>query len=273
MIHSRVKSHHYQYIVETVTKRMGGWQRKLLSQATILLLIQTVSNTIPAYAMNSCKLPGKLVEELERVNCRFLWGDRPQQRSMHTIAWHVICQPKHRGGLNIRLTADINKILLSKLAWRLINSPRALWSQVITLKYGPLPDLWKREKVASKSVVGRGICLGLPIVMQDVRQDYHGRIAAPPWWNPSSQGQFTTKSAYELLMQAIPQLEPFPWEIIWRFQGPSRGSLLLWQITHDRLKTTSLLFDRHVMNDPSCLICGAVLEDTLHAIRDCRLPR
>lgn len=109
--------------------------------------------------------------------------------------------------------------------------------------------------------------------MQGVRQDDHGRIAAPLWWTPSTLGHFTTKSAYDLLLQAIPHSEPFPWEIIWRFHGPSKGSLLLWHVTHDRLKTTSFLVDRQVMSDPSCLLCGAVLEDTLHAIRDCRLPR
>lgn len=48
---------------------------------------------------------------------------------------------------------------------------------------------------------------------------------------------------------------------------------MLWHIAHDRLKTTSLLCGRQILQDPSCLLCGAIVEDTMHAIRDCTLPQ
>lgn len=52
--------------------------------------------------------------------------------------------------------------------------------------------------------------------------------------------------------------------------GPPRDLLLLWLITHDRLKTASLLWHHRAIPTPSCTLCGEQFEDTLHALRDCR---
>lgn len=75
LFHGRIGSHKFDYLVDKVRSRLGGWQRSLLSQAAQLLLVQTITATIPTYVMNSCKLPKKTMEDLEKANRRFVWGD------------------------------------------------------------------------------------------------------------------------------------------------------------------------------------------------------
>lgn len=60
------------------------------------------------------------------------------------------------------------------------------------------------------------------------------------------------------------------WHNIWRLEGSPRDSLLLWLIAHDSMKTATLLWQRRAITDPGCNLCGELVEDTLHAVRDCR---
>lgn len=127
ILHHRLKSSHLKYLHDRVQRRLGGWKCKLLSRETILILIQAVTSTIPAYAMNTCMLPSKLVERLERTNQNFFWGDNDQRRSMHTISWHQICTIKVKGGLGLKVVNDMDEVLLAKLAWRYISQSHLLW--------------------------------------------------------------------------------------------------------------------------------------------------
>lgn len=91
------------------------------------------------------------------------------------------------------------------------------------------------------------------------------------WWQPSSKGIFTTRSAYTLLTQDENAQDSFNWNSIWNFKGPLRGSLLLWQAAHKLLKSNSLLWEKKIMDDPGYEICTEGMETPLHTLRDCKL--
>lgn len=63
------------------------------------------------------------------------------------------------------------------------------------------------------------------------------------------------------------------WNAIWRLKVPTRSNLLLWMVNHERLKTKQLLYHRQIVEDATCALCGQEVESTLHAVRDCVLPR
>lgn len=92
-------------------------------------------------------------------------------------------------------------------------------------------------------------------------------------WGPSANGRFTTKLAYALLMEDTHQAVDFNWCQIWRLKGPPRYSLNLWMATHDCLKTKVLLWKWNIVKSATCDLCGGEAESTLHAIRDCTVPR
>lgn len=53
-------------------------------------------------------------------------------------------------------------------------------------------------------------------------------------------------------------------------RGPVRRTLLLWQVVRNRVKTTKeLLWLRIIVDSPKYDVCGGVLGNTLHALRDC----
>lgn len=90
LIHGRFKHSHFASLVDKVKGHLSSWKGRLMSQAARLILIQTVTNTIPAYSMHTCKLPGKIVAELEKANRRFLWGDSEAKRSLHSVRWATV---------------------------------------------------------------------------------------------------------------------------------------------------------------------------------------
>lgn len=65
-----------------------------------------------------------------------------------------------------------------------------------------------------------------------------GNLEDFPIWNHSSDGFFSIKSGYQHLYQDISTGSPnFPYEKVWKWQGPSRIQALLWKLAHGRLMT------------------------------------
>lgn len=270
LIHERVRSQHFNYLIEKVHMRLSGWKGKLLSQAARLVLTQSVNVAIPSYVMQSCKLLMKMIQLLERANRRFLWGDTEHKLKLHPISWVTLCQPKQNGGLGIRTLECVNKVMLAKLAWRYLKEPNALWARVLTAMYGRV----LRSKHVSLSFIRRGLLCGYTVLKQVIWRDADGSVEMEPWWLPSSKGKFTRKSAHKLLQtEPEPTMQHFEWRVIWNFRGPTRGSMLLWQLAHDRLKMKSLLWERQVCESARCDLCNAMCESSIHAIRDCQTTR
>lgn len=48
---------------------------------------------------------------------------------------------------------------------------------------------------------------------------------------------------------------------------------MLCQLAHERLKTNSLLWERKIIEEPSCGICWEPHESNLHAVQDCYIPK
>lgn len=72
LLHSRTHSRQFQYLVDKAAWWMGGWKCKLLSKAPRVILLKSVCQAIPAYAMLSCKLPSQTLARLDKLNRDFL---------------------------------------------------------------------------------------------------------------------------------------------------------------------------------------------------------
>lgn len=116
LMHGRAVSRHFRHLVEQVQQKLSGWKQHVLSRAARLILIQAVIRTIPTYTMNSCKLSGLTVRQLEQTGRYFFLGDRQGCRGIHPIAWDTICTPKVEGGLVLRRLTEKNQVLLAKTA-------------------------------------------------------------------------------------------------------------------------------------------------------------
>lgn len=101
----------FSYIVDKVRRKLIGWKAKILSKAAKTMLTQTITSAIPFYSMQTVKILNSVVEELEKINRQFFWGEKKDQKKLHTIAWNKICTPE-------KLIPETNVDFLSKLAWR-----------------------------------------------------------------------------------------------------------------------------------------------------------
>ncbi|KAL4307123.1 uncharacterized protein LOC107605009 [Arachis ipaensis] len=87
-------------------------------------------------------------------------------------------------------------------------------------------------------------------------------------WNHTANGDFTVALAYRILINHSSMETKRIWKVIWRWKGPERIRVFMWQAAHGRLLTASRK-SRMMRTDPNCHRCHRILETGLHALRDC----
>ena len=157
-IHGRVTKNLFQNVVTRVDNRLAGWKTKCLSLAGRITLIKSTITAIPAYVMQSARLPRSVCDELDKKIRRFLWGGTALERKPHLVAWGKVIQEKAHGGLGIRSMRQLNTAFLMKLNWRLKTQPHTLWARILQEKYCRRQDLERLpDRRVSNSNVWRGI--------------------------------------------------------------------------------------------------------------------
>ena len=106
-----------------------------MSVAGRVILIQSVTSTIPNYVMQSVALPPKILLGIDRLNRNFIWGSSENKKKMHLIGWNKITKAKEEGGLGIQAAKPKNTALLTKLNWRFHAEKSSLWVRVLSNKY------------------------------------------------------------------------------------------------------------------------------------------
>lgn len=89
--------------------------------------------------MKSFILPKGIQENINRKMRNFFWCHDNNNRKFHSINWKKICTPKALVGLGIRNPEHQNKVLFLNLVWKLNQSPKYPWAQVLINKYGSFP--------------------------------------------------------------------------------------------------------------------------------------
>ena len=106
---------------------MQGWEGKLLSQTGRQLLIKSIIQAIPTYAMRCFKLPLGLCNEIEVLIRNFWWGQRGDKRKIQWLKWDEMTNSKVVGGMGFCDLSLYNDSLLTKQAWRLLQDRSSLF--------------------------------------------------------------------------------------------------------------------------------------------------
>lgn len=88
-------------------------------------------------------------------------------------------------------------------------------------------------------------------------------------WSKTSNGDFTTKSVYDLVKGVEHQRSDSVWEAIWDWNGHDRVKHFLWKIAKGGLLTNSYHWNHHMGTSYMCPVCGVEEETSLHILHDC----
>ena len=121
-------------------------------------LTKAVLSSIPVHTMSTICLPVSTLKKLDSLSRSFVWGG-----GQHLVAWGKICKSKTEGGLGIRKSGDINKALIAKVGWRLVEDKESLWAKVLRSKYavGDIHDLSWMVVGKNVSSTWRSVAMGI----------------------------------------------------------------------------------------------------------------
>ena len=124
-------------VIYKVSSKLSSWKANIFSFGGRVTLCKSVLGSIPLYFLSLFKAPDNVIESLEKLRRRFLWGASDHgKKKIHWVEWNRSMAPKHLGGLGIGSLKSANVALLSKWWWRIKIDRDALWSKVITTIHG-----------------------------------------------------------------------------------------------------------------------------------------
>ena len=162
----RNKRASFDQLKQKVWKRIQGWEGKLLSQAGREVLIKSVIQAIPTYAMSCFKLPTTLCHEIKILVWKFWWGQRGDRRKVDWVRWEDLCKHKDQGGMEFKDLARFNEAMLAKLSWWLLHDDNSLFFRVFKAKIFPNGTILDAKEFASASYTWRSILHGRDVILK-----------------------------------------------------------------------------------------------------------
>ncbi|XP_062008585.1 uncharacterized protein LOC133725376 [Rosa rugosa] len=183
----RNKTEPFAFIKERLSKKLVGWQGKILSGAGKDLLIRVVAQSLPTYTMNCFMLPQHFCDSLHQLCARFWWGSKAENRKIHWLSWAKLCQPKEVGGMGFRDLHAHNTALLAKQEWRFLCNPTSLVARLYGAKYFLQGDIWNCVLTSPPSACWRSIYSALSLLRSGIRWQVGNGATIHAWddlWIP-----------------------------------------------------------------------------------------
>lgn len=166
---SRNKSKDFSYVVDRIWRSIKGWKRSFFSIAGKEVLIKSIGQTIPSYAMSIFRFPKKLCEEITRGFARFWWGSNSTSRKIHWCKWDKLCLPKSLGGLNFRDIEGFNQSLVAKQVWRIFSNPNSLVVKFLKSIYFENTNILEASVGRHSSYLWKSLLWGRDLLIKGMR--------------------------------------------------------------------------------------------------------
>lgn len=146
------------FVKDRLRAGIMGWGNRFLSRGGREVLLKTVLQSVPNYAMNVFLLPKGLCRELETLMNSFWWGcERREGRGIRWSTWESLCKPKKFGGMGFRRVRDMNLAMLGKQGWKFLTHPDALVTKVFKARYFPNGSFLEAKRGSNPSFVWASI--------------------------------------------------------------------------------------------------------------------
>jgi len=135
------KKDDYQYILDQVSSKLMAWKANQLSFAGRVTLAKSVIEAVPIYPMMTTSIPKSILENIQKLQRTFIWGESGTERKYHAIGWDMITRPKDMEGLGLRRLSIRNKACILKLGWKMQTGDQDFWCKVLRGKYQRSEDV------------------------------------------------------------------------------------------------------------------------------------
>ena len=156
----------FKDLQEKVTKRVMGWKERFISKVGREVLIKTVVQATPTYAMSIFKLPKSTCDNINSLLAKYWWGQTREERKIHWINWKKLCTQKKEGGMGFRDLHSFNLAMLSKQAWRLIHDTNSLFYKVYKARYFPNSSFMMADVGSNPSFVWRSLLVARDVIFR-----------------------------------------------------------------------------------------------------------
>ncbi|KAL9690018.1 hypothetical protein QQ045_010411 [Rhodiola kirilowii] len=157
IVFSHNKVELFKYLIENMWKRIMGWKELQHSIAGKEILVKSVLQAMPIYAMMCFKLPVTICKRLAGIIKKFWWSGEKESRSIYWANQFKLCMPKNQGDLDFRDLTMFNDALLAKQYWRLLKYPESIICRTLKAKYFKHVDLLGSNLGPNCSLAWRGI--------------------------------------------------------------------------------------------------------------------
>jgi hypothetical protein len=127
-LHGRApKKADFQYLLDQVSAKLSMWKATHLSFVGRVTLAKSVIEAVPIYPMMSTPIPKACLDQIQKMQRNFIWGDTEQKRRFHAVGWDKVTVPKCMGGLGLRNLNIMNLACLGKLEGKINSDSNDLW--------------------------------------------------------------------------------------------------------------------------------------------------
>lgn len=92
----------FQVIQDRVWKKVSGWKERCLSRAGREVLLKSIAQAIPTYAMQCFKIPEGVISAMNSICRNFWWGQKGDENKLALLSWKRLCTAKEAGGVGLR---------------------------------------------------------------------------------------------------------------------------------------------------------------------------
>lgn len=134
----RRKTSVFGYLKDRLKDKVQSWDKKFLSGSGKEILLKTVAQALPNYAMSIFLIPQQTCKEMEGIMSRYWWKTSKQKnKGISWCSWDRLCYRKTQGGMGFRKLHEFNIALLGKQAWHFVTNPECLVSRIYKAWYYP----------------------------------------------------------------------------------------------------------------------------------------
>ncbi|XP_049386507.1 uncharacterized protein LOC125850697 [Solanum stenotomum] len=125
---------YYSDLVAKITRKIFGWQSRMLSFGGKATMVKHVLQSIPIHTMSAISPPKTTIRYMKRAIADFFLAWDKEKRKYHWASWDKLSLPYDEGGIGVTKLEDICTSLQFK-QWWIFRIKQTLWGQFLRAKY------------------------------------------------------------------------------------------------------------------------------------------